>query len=243
MRTSFGHSLMTGELSAPPADDHTLAYVHQISDRLARVNTAPYGDAMTQAHDRKKTGGKARVDQRIGPAEWVDAGLKLLAKEGIDAVRVEPLAVNLGVTKGSFYWHFKDRAALHTEMLRAWRGVGTGDIIEQVEAGGGTGAERLYRLVELGTSNGKAASLETAVRTWARSDANVAEALGEVDRKRLDYVVKLLTASGLKRDVSRTRAKLLYLALIGRFLAEPSAQLETSSDDWHGFARTILLST
>ena len=196
---------------------------------------------MTRADDRKKTGGKARGDQRIGPAEWVSAGLVLLAKEGIDAVRVEPLAVNLGVTKGSFYWHFKDRAALHAEMLRAWLGVGTGDIIEQVEAGGGTGAERLGRLVKLGTSNGKAARLETAIRTWARSDAKVAEALGEVDRKRLDYVVKLLVANGLKRDVSRMRAKLLYLALIGTFLTEPSAELETGPDDWRVFVHTILL--
>lgn len=110
-----------------------------------------------------------------------------------------------------------------------------------MEAGGGTGVERLARLVELATSNAKAARLETAIRTWARSEAKVAEALGEVDRKRLDYVVKLLMASGLKRDVSGMRAKLLYLALIGSFLTEPSTELETGPDDWRGFVLTILL--
>ena len=184
---------------------------------------------------------KARGDQRIGPVEWVRAGLALLAKEGIDAVRVEPLAVHLGVTKGSFYWHFKDRAALHAEMLQAWRGIGTSDIIDRVDAGGGTGAERLGRLVVLSTSNDDAARLETAIRAWARSDTTVAEALAQVDRKRLDYVVELLMESGLKRDVSRLRAKLLYLALIGGFFTEPSAELETNPDVWRGFVRTILL--
>jgi AcrR family transcriptional regulator len=195
---------------------------------------------MRQSRRDKQPVSKPREDQKIGPSDWVRAGLEALARDGIGAVRVEPLATRLGVTKGSFYWHFKDRAALHAAMLEAWRGLSTGDIIERVESGGGTGAERLGRLVELTTSNVKAARLETALRAWARSESRAVEALAEVDRKRLDYVAKLLVASGIKRDLSRTRAKLLYLALIGSFFADPSSELETNPETWRAFVSTIL---
>ena len=183
---------------------------------------------------------KSRNDQRIGPDDWVRAGLALLARDGIDAVRVEPLAERLGVTKGSFYWHFKDRAALHTAMLEAWRHLSTGGIIERVEADGGTGPERLNRLVERTASNASAARLETAMRSWARTEKKVAQALSEIDRKRLDYVAVLLVESGVDSDMSETRAKLLYLALIGSFFALPSNELRTDAELWLGFTRTIL---
>lgn len=187
-----------------------------------------------------RTSSKVSGDQRIGPADWIRAGLALLAREGIDAVRIEPLAVHLGVTKGSFYWHFKDRGALHSSMLQAWRSIGTGDIIERVEAGGGTGAERLRRLVALSTANDLASRLETSIRAWARADKKVSQAMAEIDRKRLDYVVRLLVESGLTHEVSKTRAKLLYLALIGSFFSVPSIELETDAETWRGFTRTIL---
>ena len=195
---------------------------------------------MKQSKMTSQASGKARSDQRIGPGDWVRAGLELMAEHGIDAVRVEPLAVRLGVTKGSFYWHFKDRPALYAAMLEAWHGLNTGDIIERVEAGGGTGAERLGRLIELTTSNNKAARLETALRAWARSESRAAEALADVDRKRLDYVARLLVANGLKRDVSKMRAKLLYLSLIGSFFADKSAELDTDREIWRGFVSTVI---
>jgi len=171
----------------------------------------------------------------------VRAGLSLLAQGGIDTVRVEPLAARLGVTKGSFYWHFKDRADLHTAMLEAWRQLGTIDIIDRVEAVRGSSAEQLRRLIELTSPNKKAVRLETAARAWATVDGKAARVLAEIDHKRLDYVAQLIVKNGSTPHEAKTKAKLLYLALIGSFFANSSSELELTPAVWRDFADTILL--
>ena len=57
----------------------------------------------------------------LGADDWVEAAFDAMAEGGIDAVRIEPLAKQLGVTRGSFYWHFADRDRLYLAMLRKWR--------------------------------------------------------------------------------------------------------------------------
>jgi AcrR family transcriptional regulator len=84
---------------------------------------------------------------RIGREEWIREALKLLLAEGIGGVRVEPLALRLKVTKGSFYWHFKDRAALHAAMLAHWQRIATRAIAERVDQAGGTPRAKLRRLI------------------------------------------------------------------------------------------------
>ena len=76
---------------------------------------------------------------------WIDQGLRALADGGPDAVRIEPLAKSLGVTRGGFYWHFADRDALLAEMLDTWERAATDEVIEQVERSGGDARTRLRR--------------------------------------------------------------------------------------------------
>src|SRR4030081_4116826 len=90
---------------------------------------------------------------RTPPGKWVDEGLRALAAGGPDAVRIEPLARALGVTKGGFYWHFDDRRALLEEMLDAWERVSIDDVIERVEGEGGDARAKLRRLLARATSN------------------------------------------------------------------------------------------
>ena len=68
---------------------------------------------------------------------WVDAALRAFADGGPEAVRVEPLAKALGVTRGGFYWHFADRAALLDELLDTWERRSTDEVLERVESAGG----------------------------------------------------------------------------------------------------------
>ena len=119
---------------------------------------------------------------------WIDAGLRALASGGPDAVRVEPLAKTLGVTKGGFYWHFQDRNGLLEEMLDRWEHVMVDAVIEQVESKGGDAAARLRRLFGLGASVDELLSIELAIRDWARRDDAVAERVLRVDNKRMDYM-------------------------------------------------------
>jgi AcrR family transcriptional regulator len=160
---------------------------------------------------------KPTKPDRIGPAQWIAAALDLLAEKGIDAVRIEPLAARLGVTKGSFYWHFRDRAALHAAILESWSATSTADVIAVLEAKGGTGAERLRRLFAVTVHDRRRPQLTTAIRAWAHTDPLAARTIEQADAERIAYVTGLLEAHGLKPQLAATRARLLYLALMGSF--------------------------
>src|ERR1700736_2378950 len=89
---------------------------------------------------------------RTPRASWIDGGLRALAAGGPDAVRIEPLAEALGVTKGGFYWHFEDRRALLEEMLDTWERVVIDEAIERVEGDGGDARAKLLRLFALASA-------------------------------------------------------------------------------------------
>ena len=126
--------------------------------------------AVTQ-RTRKPAVGKAGAETKAGRQDWIMAALTLLGRAGIDAVRVEPLAEKLGVTKGSFYWHFKDRDALHAAMLEAWQAGTTQNVIDRVEKESASRDGRLSQLIAIALEHSWAARLETGVRAWAKHDA------------------------------------------------------------------------
>jgi AcrR family transcriptional regulator len=128
---------------------------------------------------------------RTPRSSWIDAGLRALASGGPDAVRVEPLAKELGVTKGGFYWHFADRNCLLEEMLDRWERVMVDAFIDEVESRGGDAASRLRRLFGLGRSVDDLLEIELAIRDWSRRDARVAERVRRVDNRRMDYLRSL----------------------------------------------------
>jgi AcrR family transcriptional regulator len=125
---------------------------------------------------------------------WVEEGLRALAAGGPDAVRIEPLAQALGVTKGGFYWHFDDRGALLAEMLDTWERTSIDDAIARVEAGGGDARAKLRRLFSLASSHPDLMRVDLAVRDWARRDRTVVARLRRVDNRRMDYLRELFAA-------------------------------------------------
>lgn len=144
---------------------------------------------------------------------WTAAGLRRLQADGIDAVRIELLARDLGVSKGSFYWHFAKRSELLTEILAAWRRADTTAIIEAVEARGGSPQDRLWKLFEFIFSSDR--RLERAVRNWAAKDPAAADSLAQVDRRRLAYLEDLFIAMGCEVPDAIARASLAYASVIG----------------------------
>jgi AcrR family transcriptional regulator len=125
---------------------------------------------------------------------WVDEGLRALAAGGPDAVRIEPLARALGVSKGGFYWHFDDRGALLEEMLDAWERTSVDEVIDRIEAEGGDAKARLRRLFALAASSDEVLKIDLAVRDWARRERAVARRLRRVDNRRMDYMRSLFGA-------------------------------------------------
>jgi AcrR family transcriptional regulator len=150
---------------------------------------------------------------RLDPTAWILSGLDVLAEQGVDAVRVEVLAKRLSVTKGSFYWHFRDRAALLDEMLESWRRRATLAIIERIDHSAHEASMRLQTLLELpfaGAGADRGADVELAIRLWGRRDARARAVLGEVDELRLRYFVRLLEGAGKRGHDARARALLAY---------------------------------
>jgi AcrR family transcriptional regulator len=150
---------------------------------------------------------------QLGPEAWIEAGLAALRDHGVDGVRIERLAQALEMTKGSFYWHFKDRAALLDAMLEAWRRRATFAVIDEVENAGGDAVQRLRQLSTIvGRIEGR---LDLAVRAWAGQDAAVQAALDAIDRRRLDYLASLFGELSFSPAEAAARARLVYHALIG----------------------------
>src|SRR5271170_6272302 len=100
-----------------------------MSNALAAVNTVMYGE-MSQGR---------RMTDQLSARDWLDRGLKVLAEQGFTALKAEPLAKAMGVSRGSFYWHFADVEAFHAAILRHWREVAAEQIIANLEAASGHG--------------------------------------------------------------------------------------------------------
>ncbi len=164
---------------------------------------------------------------------WIDAGFEALAEGGIDAVRIDPLAKSLGVTRGSFYWHFTDRAALHQAMLKEWRKRASYRIGSRIESRTSDARERLKQTLALPNSTPRAkraAAIELAIRLWALRDAQASRAVRHIDRVRLSYYAKLFGDMGLAQAEARKRAYLLYASLHAQAYIATDEETDVSAD-------------
>lgn len=154
---------------------------------------------------------------QLSAKDWLDQGLKALAEHGYTALKAEPLAKALGVSRGSFYWHFADVEAFHAAILEHWREVAAERIIAEVEAsaGGENPLQLLLRRVF-----GERLALERAVRSWATVNPAARAAVQAIDRRRIRYVQGLLGSSGLSPEVAGARAQILYWAFLGFALSD-----------------------
>src|SRR5881227_1369149 len=152
---------------------------------------------------------------RTPRASWIEEGLRALATGGPDAVRIEPLAKALEVTKGGFYWHFDDRRALLEEILDAWERVSVDEVIERIESEGGNARAKLRRLSVLAASSDEPLRTDLAVRDWARREQTVAERLRRVDNRRMDYMRSLFGAFCSDPDDVEARCVLAFSLYIG----------------------------
>ncbi len=148
---------------------------------------------------------------------WVEAGLQALATGGPDAVRVEALAAGLGVSKGGFYWHFKDRKALLEGMLDSWEQIGTDQVVERIESAGGDARAKVRRLIELAPRARRDFEVDLAIRDWARRERAVAVRLQRIDRRRLDWLRARFGEFCADERDAEARTTLAYSLLIGTY--------------------------
>ncbi len=146
---------------------------------------------------------------------WIGAALQALGKGGPEAVRVEALATSLGVSKGGFYWHFKDRQALLAEMLDSWEQAMVGDVIATVESRPVEPKDKLQQLFELASTVDF--TVELALRDWARRDREVAKRLRRIDSRRMEYLRSLFGGFCTDENDVEARSMLAFSLFIGSY--------------------------
>jgi AcrR family transcriptional regulator len=180
---------------------------------------------------------------QFGPDDWIRAAHRVLESRSIDAVRVEVLAKEMGVTKGSFYWHFKDRDDLLQRILTAWRDEATEQIIFRFESRQLAARELIRDLLTLpfrGAAAREAAATELAIRAWARRDDAARRVLDEVDAKRLSYITQCFRALGFSATESKSRAFALYSYELSEALLSNQGTTK-QRDDRRAFMEKLLL--
>jgi AcrR family transcriptional regulator len=189
---------------------HTVAY----GPRL--VNTVAYGEVMSP-------------DRSLDRERWEQAALDAVEDGGVAAVAVEPLARRLGVTKGSFYWHFKDRRALLDATVARWERLHVDGPLDRLAAVADP-RERLLGL--LAAAGGKPPSIFVRMLD-AADDPAVAAALDRAAQLRVAFMAKAFRELGLSRARAHRQAVLAYSTYVGR------AQLGRHAPDVLGDPRAL----
>ena len=150
---------------------------------------------------------------------WIDFALQRLTEEGIDKVTITGLARELSVTKGSFYWHFKDRDDLLQAMLVRWEETGSKLVFGEVERVGGDAVRRLKHLSDIVIRRyGDQLNLELALRDWGRKDLKIANILRQEDEKRIDYISGLFVEIYGDVKIAEAKAWLLFSLFVGEII-------------------------
>lgn len=186
---------------------------------LRGVNTLVYG---------------ATMDDRLTKANWIEQGLRTLASDGANALKVGPMATNLKVSRGSFYWHFRDIVDFRSQVLRSWQERATEQVIRDLEAVKAE-PDRLKHLMRRAFVTKR--RLDQAIRSWAAEDKDVASVVAAVDTRRVSYIAKILIAAGVESRRALPRAAFMYWAYLGqpivmhpRHASIPTAALDDISD-------------
>jgi AcrR family transcriptional regulator len=160
------------------------------------------------------------IGSKLGRQDWLTIGIKTLVEKGIEAVRVDPLAKLLNVTRGSFYWHFKNRDELLAEILQEWEARNTHSVIERIEGLDSTPSDKLLSLFETAAEDDDC--LEKAVRVWSVNDVSAAIAIKRVDQQRLEYLQNLFLQLGFSGIDAKVRAQIVYSVRLGWFVMASS---------------------
>jgi AcrR family transcriptional regulator len=174
------------------------------------------------------------MDDRLTKSDWIAHGLRTLARDGANALKVGPMATQLKVSRGSFYWHFRDIADFRSQVLQCWQERATEQVIRDLEAGKAE-PDRLKHLMRRAFVTKR--NLERAIRSWAAEDKDVAATVAAVDTRRVSYIAKMLVAAGVESRRALPRAAFMYWAYLGqpivmdpRHASVPVSALDDISD-------------
>ena len=168
---------------------------------------------MTTATDTAPVAEKPERKGRLSAEDWAQAALHLIAEQGVAAVAVEPLARRLGVTKGSFYWHFPSRDALLQAALERWESIEQQSVFGMLEAVPDP-RQRLRDLFQM-VAHEVTSHIIFSALLKALDHPIVRPVMERVSQRRLDYLTASFRQAGLTRSDAQHRARLVYAAYVG----------------------------
>ena len=174
-----------------------------------------------KARDNTETGWRG---SREG---WLEAGYRALVENGVDAVKIQILAKQLGLSRTSFYWFFQEREELLDALLEMWETRTTQPLIGSAAQYAETRAEAMLNVLSCFLSDGFDSRLEFAVRSWALQNAAVAARIETADAARLAALQAMLVHWGHSPDEADVRARTIYLVQIGYISMQANETIET----------------
>jgi AcrR family transcriptional regulator len=180
---------------------------------------------MQKRFDKKQTASRE---------DWLWAALDVLRERGIEGVKVVVLARTLGLTSGSFYWHFKNIQDLLDAVLDYWENTLTVYIIDEVTSFDGDPKERIFRLMRQVIYE-DAAVPDGAIAVWAKSDAGASAAFRRTVKRRMEFAKWMFEQAGFEDADARVRGRLMVISLIGETANDLKSQPDwedTLRDEW-----------
>ncbi len=158
--------------------------------------------------------GRDSRSNRLSVDDWLQAGYTILAEDGLQALKIDRLCARLGVTKGSFYWHFTDMASYRNALLESWAEQRGGEHAVYQQIRDRPPAERLSMLIAALVSP-RHWRLERAMREWARTDPSVAASVEAADRRVIRTVRQAFVDLDFEPEEADLRARTTFAAGIG----------------------------
>ena len=158
---------------------------------------------------------------------WLDAAKAAFLESGIEAVKIQPLAARLSLSRTSFYWFFRDRAAILDALLESWDRKNTGALVDGCEAYAETIAEAVLNVIGVFLDESRfEPRFDFAIRGWAHRSEAVMARVAEADERRLAAIRSMFQRFGFDAEEADVRARTVYLVQIGYI----SMQVEESID-------------
>lgn len=162
----------------------------------------------------------AASKKRLSRQDWIDAAITVGAEVGFGKISVEALATRVGATRGSFYWHFADRAELISAVLDQWETRSTVQTIEFLDAL--PAAEAIERLIATAFGSTREQDRAELQLITAADDELIGPVVARVHRLRVGFIEKLLVGKGVPADGVSERARVIYSAYLGAMLLQQS---------------------
>ena len=159
---------------------------------------------------------------RLSREGWIRGAIELLGTIGVQGLKVVPLAEHLGVTSGSFYWHFKNRRDLYDALMGYWEREMTDAAIEAAKGFEGPPKERIWYLMEQVMSTGMA-RLDLAFWHWSQSDADARRIFKRVLRKRFSFAAWMFSEAGFSKEQAKIRGRMMVVYMMGESTLIPDS--------------------